>query len=374
MPPLLRHALPLLCACLCAAWGAQDPVFRPPTDNHALFEGRMDDFYMYCDRTFEGEATKPWEAGAYGMVRNPFRAGDGSVMFSRLHEGIDIKPLRRDAAGEPLDEVRPMAPGRVVHASAVPRNSNYGNYVVVAHDTPDGTIYTLYAHLSKVCCSVGQQVGTGNVLGIMGHTGAGLNRERSHVHVEVCLLLNTAYDQLGDPLNKHGIYNGMNLAGMNAADFLLACRDGAPISIKTYLDSLPEHYRVRVPCVGTMDLLRRHPFLYKGDWNTRPRSLEIAFTAEGVPLAVYPGTEPASAPVLVSCKPMPTAQQNCTVNRVKNSSKDAALTVSGIKYVNNMLFIPGVTAAPAPPPAPQAAPARTPARKATAKPARKRRK
>ena len=59
MRSLLRHALPLLCACLCAAWGAQDPVFRPPTDNHALFEGRMDDFYMYCDRTFEGEATKP---------------------------------------------------------------------------------------------------------------------------------------------------------------------------------------------------------------------------------------------------------------------------------------------------------------------------
>ena len=70
---------------------------------------------------------------------------------------------------------------------------------------------------------------------------------------------------------------------------------------------------------------------------------------------------------------MPTVQQNCTVNRVKNSSQDAALTVSGIKYVNNMLFIPGVTAAPAPPPATQAAPAQ-PACKAPAKPARKRRK
>ena len=360
---LLRHALPLLCTCLTAAWAAQDLVYRPPTDNHALFENRPGDFFMYCDRTFEGEATKPWDAGSYGMVRNPFRAGDGSVMFSRLHEGIDIKPLRRDAAGEPLDEVRPMAPGRVVHASSVPRNSNYGNYVVVAHSVPEGTIYSLYAHLAKVTCTVGQQVGTGNTLGIMGHTGAGLNRERSHVHVEICLLLNTAYDQLGDPLNKHGIYNGMNLAGMNAADFLLACREGRPLSLKEYMAGLPEHYRVRVPCVGTMDLLRRHPFLYRGDWNRRPRSLEIAFTAEGVPIAVYPGSEPAAAPVLISCKPMPTVQQNCTVNRVKNSSRDAALTVSGIKYINNMLFIPGVTPAPA-----------RPAQPAPAPPARKRRK
>ena len=127
---------------------------------------------------------------------------------------------------------------------------------------------------------------------------------------------------------------------------------------------------MRVPCVGTMDLLRRHPFLYKGDWSTRPPSLEIAFTAEGVPIAVYPGSQPAAAPVLVSCKPMPTVQQNCTVNRVKNSSQDAALTVSGIKYVNNMLFIPGVTAAPAPPPTPRAAPARP----AASKHSRKRRK
>lgn len=341
----VRHIIPLLCACLAPVWAAQDLVYRPPTDNHALFENRPADYFMYCDRTFEGEVSKPWEAGTYGMVRNPFRAGDGNVMFSRFHEGIDVKPLRRDAAGEPLDEVRPLAPGRVVHVSDVPRNSNYGNYVVVAHEVPEGTIYTLYAHLAKVSCSVGQQVGTGNTIGIMGHTGVGLNRERSHVHVEVCLLLNSAYDQLGDPLNKHGIYNGMNLVGMNAADFLLACKDGKPLSLSQYMAGLPEHYRVRVPCVGTMDLLHRHPFLYKGDWSKRPRSLEIAFTAEGVPIAVYPGKEPATAPVLISCKPMPTVQQNCTVNRVKNSSKDAALTVSGIKYINNMLFIPGVTAA-----------------------------
>lgn len=169
----VRHIIPPALCLPCPGLGGTGPRLPPPTDNHALFENRPADYFMYCDRTFEGEVSKPWEAGSYGMVRNPFRAGDGNVMFSRFHEGIDVKPLRRDAAGEPLDEVRPLAPGRVVHVSDVPRNSNYGNYVVVAHEVPEGTIYTLYAHLAKVSCSVGQQVGTGNTIGIMGHTGWG---------------------------------------------------------------------------------------------------------------------------------------------------------------------------------------------------------
>ena len=360
----VRHIIPLLCACLAPVWAAQDLVYRPPTDNHALFENRPADYFMYCDRTFEGEVSKPWEAGSYGMVRNPFRAGDGNVMFSRFHEGIDVKPLRRDAAGEPLDEVRPLAPGRVVHVSDVPRNSNYGNYVVVAHEVPEGTIYTLYAHLAKVSCSVGQQVGTGNTIGIMGHTGVGLNRERSHVHVEVCLLLNSAYDQLGDPLNKHGIYNGMNLVGMNAADFLLACKDGKPLSLTEHFKTLPEHYRVRITAPAVPDILRRHPFLYKGgDVNTLPAAYDIAFTAEGVPIAFYPAAESVTEPKVLSCKPLPTLQQNVTCNRVKNSSKDAALTVSGRRYVETLVRLPGEPkpaapkAAPAAPAAPAAAPA-----------------
>lgn len=360
------HALPaLMLALVSTAFGAGDLVFSLPTENKALFENRPGDFFMYCDRTFEGEKTQPWEAGTYGMVRNPFRAGDGSVMYSRFHEGIDVKPLHRDDAGEPLDEVHPMAPGTVVHASAVARDSNYGCYVVVAHEVPEGTIYTLYAHLAAVSCQAGQAVGTGDVLGRLGHTGVGLDRVRSHLHTEVCLMLNSAYGQSTTPAaNKHGNYNGMNLAGMNPADVLAVCKDGAPFSLTRYFATLQEHYRVRVPCVGTMDLLHRHPFLYKGDWNVRPVSLDIAFTAEGLPIAAYPGTEPVTQPKIISCRPMPTVQQNCTVNRVKNSSKDAALTVSGLNYMKNLLYIPGME-----PPA--AAPAAKSAAKPAAKPAAK---
>lgn len=334
-------------AALLPVWAAVDLTYRLPTDNDALFRGDNDGFFMYCDRNFEGQHTQPWEAGTFGMVRNPFRTSDGQMMFNRIHEGIDIKPLVRDAKGEPQDMVRPLAPGVVVYANTAPGASNYGRYVVVSHTVPEGTIYTLYAHLASITCAEGQYVGTGNELGRLGYSGKGLNKTRAHVHVEVCLMINAAYDRFSPPANKHGLYNGLNLAGMNTADILLHCKDGEPLSLSAYMAGLQEHYRVRVPARGTMDILHRHPFLYKGDWSKRPAALDMAFTAEGIPIAVYPADESVSEPRIVSCKPMPTLQQNCTVNRVKNSSANAALTVSGKNYIKQFLWLPGLDAAPA---------------------------
>lgn len=327
----------LLIPCLCS--GAMDLIFRFPTENHALLENRGEDFYMYCDRNFEGVKSKPWEAGGYGMVRTPYRAANGQVMYSRMHEGIDIKPLRRDAQGEPLDEVRPIAPGIVAHASNIPGLSNYGRYVVVAHRVPEGLIFSLYAHLSQVRCQVGQRVGTGNVLGIMGHTGAGINRERSHVHLEICLMIHSNYDQFSPASNKHGLYNGLNLMGIDPAPILKACHNGEPISLREHWKTLKEHYRIRAPYDGhPVNILRRHPFLFHGSWTPAPKSLDMAFTAEGVLLAVYPSQERVTEPTVIKCITLPTLQQNATVNRLKNSSKDARLTVSGLRYINQILW------------------------------------
>lgn len=332
---------------LCASvWAqAQDLVYRLPTDNTALFTTGGDDYYMYVDRLFEGEKSKPWQGGTYGMVRNPFRPQPGEpVMFSRFHEGIDVKPIKRDSNGVPLDDVRPIAPGKVVHASTNPRHSNYGRYVVIAHKVPEGIIYSLYAHLASVNCHVGQRVGTGNVIGRLGYSGVGLDKTRAHLHLEIGLMINSRFADFYRGENKHGNFNGINLIGIDPTDALKACRDGQPFSLSAYFATLEEHYRVAVPCVGTMDILRRHPFLYKGSRseNTRPRSLEIAFTATGVPIGIYPASREVTQPHIISCKPMPTVQQNCTVNRVKNSSRNAALTRSGLGYMTHFLWLEGI--------------------------------
>lgn len=329
----------LLCA---EAWAqTQDLVFRLPTDNKSLYTTGKDDYFMYVDRTFEGETTKPWQGGTYGMVRNPFRPSPGApVMFSRLHEGIDVKPIYRNAKGEPQDMVRPIAPGTVAYVCDNPRLSNYGRYVVIAHRVPEGTIYSLYAHLASVNCSTGQKVSTGNVLGRLGYSGVGLNKTRAHLHLEICLMINSHFAEFYTGENKHGNFNGMNLSGFDPAAVLSVCRNGEPFSLAAYFARLKEHYRVAVPCVGAMDILRRHPFLYKGSRTelTRPASLEIAFTAEGLPIGIYPADRNVQQPHIVSCRPMPTVQQNCTVNRVKNSSEKAALTRSGQGYISQFLW------------------------------------
>ena len=61
---------PVLLAPLSLA--AVEPTdLRLPTENHALLDKQPDKFYMYVERTFEGQTTKPWEAGSFGFVRSP---------------------------------------------------------------------------------------------------------------------------------------------------------------------------------------------------------------------------------------------------------------------------------------------------------------
>ncbi|MEU8917677.1 M23 family metallopeptidase [Streptomyces nigrescens] len=55
----------------------------------------------------------------------------------------------------------------------------YGNAIVIKHDNG---MYTQYAHLSQLNVSVGQQVGTGEKVGLSGSTG---NSSGPHLHFEV---------------------------------------------------------------------------------------------------------------------------------------------------------------------------------------------
>ena len=190
---------------------------RLPTQNQHLFSGELDRFYMYVDRTFEGQTTKPWEAGSYGFVRTAIRVND-QIVLTKFHEGIDICPLKRDKAGNPLDLVSSIAAGRVVHVSLVAGRSNYGKYVVVEHPWENSAVYSLYAHLAEITCQPGDPVNAGSLLGRMGFTGAGIDRTRAHCHLELGLLMTRHYEawhkKFGGGTNFHGIYNGMNITGV----------------------------------------------------------------------------------------------------------------------------------------------------------------
>jgi hypothetical protein len=96
---------------------AQDhPDLALPTDNDALFHGGGAEFYQHIERDYKGAKSMPWEGGQYGFVRNPVETSAG-VIYTRFHEGIDIRPLNHDDGGDPVDQVRAIADGIVVYTN-----------------------------------------------------------------------------------------------------------------------------------------------------------------------------------------------------------------------------------------------------------------
>jgi len=321
---------------LLAVLSAQAQIsFRLPTQNDNLFKERPADFYMYVDRFDEqGINTMPWEGGSYGVVRT-LVMDKGKKVPCKFHEGIDVKPLQRDPRGIPLDEVYPAAPGTVVHVA--PNNGDYGRYVVLRHHTAQGELYSLYAHLASTCVEVGEFVGTGNKLGVLGFSGDGLNCQRAHLHFEICLLINRDFDKLsasaGASRNKHGLYHGWNLCGMDAAALLLASRDGKSVDIGEFLRSQQVEYKVLVPNRGKLDIVERYPFLLDAASDARHPSWEISFSFAGVPLQVK------SSEVVVGSASVSYLREDeknplyRTVRRVSQHGKQPVLTTSGRNYV-----------------------------------------
>src|SRR5213082_2355714 len=147
-----------------------------PTDNDSLFSGGGSAFYQYIERNYQGVKSTPWEGGQYGFVRDPTDTA-GGVVYTRFHEGIDIRALHRDGRGEPLDEVRAIADGKVVHVNPIPGYSNYGKYIVIEHRWDGSNYYSLYGHLSSIAVHPGDLVKLGQPVATMGYTGVGINQE-----------------------------------------------------------------------------------------------------------------------------------------------------------------------------------------------------
>jgi murein DD-endopeptidase MepM/ murein hydrolase activator NlpD len=312
---------------------------RLPTENHHLFTDEPDRFYMHVDRIFEGVASKPWEGGAYGFVRTPLRIG-GQVVLTKFHEGIDIAPLRRDKAGNPLDLVCSISAGRVVYVSDTASRSNYGKYVVVAHDWEGSEVLSLYAHLADITCKPGDRVQAGSVLGRLGYTGAGINRVRAHLHLELGMLLSRRYPDwhasTGKGTNHHGLYNGMNIAGSDVAAFYLTHRNDPSLSFSRFIGSKVVHFKVAVPMRGTPDFVSRHPWIRR-DGPADAASWEISFSATGLPLAFTPVSRSTDRPVVTSIRPSEIPQRHLTRGLISGTGNEATLTRGGLELLSLML-------------------------------------
>ena len=125
----------------------------------------------------------------------------GGVFFAPdiVHTGVDIDAEQ----GTPI---LAAGAGTVVSAdwglyTEAPGNQAdpYGQAVVVRHDFGynDQALFTIYAHMSKIIAVVGQHVETGDVLGLVGDTGATTG---PHLHFEIRLGRNTFYNTFNPEL------------------------------------------------------------------------------------------------------------------------------------------------------------------------------
>jgi murein DD-endopeptidase MepM/ murein hydrolase activator NlpD len=325
-----------------AASGAEPLNLILPTDNDALFRGDGAEFYQYIERDYHGEKSTPWEGGRYGFVRNPVETSAG-IIYTRLHEGIDIRPLQRDANGEPLDVVRAIAPGVVVHANQVAGYSNYGRYVVVEHRLDGCKYYSLYGHLSSITVRNGQRVEQHDQLGVMGHTGEGLNQARAHVHLELNLMVSRHFESWHDTFfkndpNRHGLYNGLNLVGLDIARLYLALQKRPALTIPEFLAEEETLYRVLVPASKNFDLAKFYPWMVRQKPEGEPASWEVWFNRAGVPLKILPGAKPVSEPELSYLKPSGVDAGVLTSDRISGRGANARLTDKGKQFMRLLVF------------------------------------
>lgn len=249
-----------------------------PTPNRAYAEGR--DIVAFIQPTASGVPT----SGLFGSVRSGGR---------QFHEGLDLLPVERDRAGEPLDPVFAAMAGVVRHIYRKPGGSNYGRYIVLEHPAESPPVYTLYAHLAEVAPGLvpGTVVAAGQTIARMGHSasGEGIPRDRAHLHFEIGVRLSDGFDGwyrgrgFGSP-NEQGLFNGMNLLGVDPLEFFARARSGGLASLDSVFQTSPTAVRVRVAVPEVPDFLRRYPSLKEAAVAGAAGGWEIDFSATAVPL------------------------------------------------------------------------------------------
>lgn len=263
--------------------------FQFPTGNRALLEADGGPRF-YVETT-----GNTWETGGFGCIRT-----DGK----QFHEGIDIRCLTRTASGEPADKVRATAEGVVAYVNDKPSLSNYGRYVVLRHQIDGMEVFSLYAHLSAVAAGLkpGKAVKAGEQIAVMGrsaNTAEGITKARAHVHFELNLFISDKFPDyykvvLPKERNDHGLWNGLNLAGLDPSELLKrSSTDDTNFHLADWIRHQPELCRVMVRKTA-FSWLRRYPMLV----NSNPRATaegvagyEVVFNFNGVAIQLTPKAE-----------------------------------------------------------------------------------
>ncbi len=254
-----------------------------PTPNTAWAEGKPTSAYL--QHAGSGDPA----SGGFGGVRDS---------GTRFHEGIDIKCVARDRRGEPTDSVFAALDGVVRYINSNAGDSSYGRYIVLEHPDASPAVYTLYAHLARIAPTlhVGDRVARGATLATMGHSSGGymIPKERAHLHFEIGLVVTRNFQAWYDggkfgSRNEHGLWNGMNLMGIDPLAFLDAWRAHRVNTFAEFFARMDTTVRLRLATARTPDFVTRYPALLTKPLPMGPvAGWEIRFNWTGIPFSWTP--------------------------------------------------------------------------------------
>lgn len=277
----LRHGTLAALALGAALMARADLELAFPTPNTTWARG---DITTFVQPTVSGDP----ESGLFGCTRT------GGAQF---HEGLDVKPMRRDRAGEATDAIFAAMDGIVRHVSLSPGRSSYGRFIVIEHPGEKPAVYTLYAHLAGAAPGIraGVAVKRGQTIGTMGRSAGGyaIPKDRAHLHFEIGLRLTDDFQawfnwkRFGSA-NDHGAYNGMNLMGVDPLDVYRQWRAGRVRSMQQYFDRMRPAVTLRIATTRVPDFIRRYPELLRKPITGLVAGWEIECNGTGLPFAWTP--------------------------------------------------------------------------------------
>lgn len=162
-------------------------LWRPPLYDTPWALGPYDHFYF----------SRPIAANEVNWPLADYRYG-GIFFGNTIHTGIDI-PAPRNTPVLAAGNGRVVSAGYGLYYGNKDPNDPYGLAVTIRHDFgyQGRRLYTVYAHMDKILVSEGQDVKTGDVLGLVGTTG---QTTGPHLHFEVRIERNSYFATMNPEL------------------------------------------------------------------------------------------------------------------------------------------------------------------------------
>jgi hypothetical protein len=139
-----------------------------------------------------------------------------------------------------------------------------------------------------------------------------------------------------DP-NHHGIYNGMNLAGLDVARLYLALRKNPALTIPEFLNDEEAFYKIALPKAQRFDLPTLYPWMLAAGKRSGS-SWEVSFARSGVPLRIESSDKDITQPELSYVKSISAECSYLTRDIVSGRGPNAHLTNYGAQLMRLLIW------------------------------------